>query len=267
MPGIWRYGTTELSSLWPSMNNYQSYAYHSYAYGSYFTLYKNGQLVVRYNGIDHDISGWVPIDRTSIQSFSVLFFFASPPQQIDLMVLHKNGRIVEYSFVNSSLNYQRDWTPYLRSTFSDSILNLSNAIGYEYSRYSGGDDEPYTEHDHTILYNDNTIKLFLYREEDPAQSYWYYYSGYEAPNGEIRYDLAWDTCSTYPRKAKIGTFRGYNGINLPIYDPNTVDGIKSLRAAGNNGVIGCFELVETTHPLASPYRVATNSGIKAIAKE
>lgn len=69
-------------------------------------------------------------------------------------------------------------------------------------------------------------------------------------------------------KIKVGEYHAAYLI-LPIYDPNVgMDEKNQLRTVDKNGNIGCFELVDTTDPAASPFRVALNNGvIKAIAKQ
>lgn len=71
-------------------------------------------------------------------------------------------------------------------------------------------------------------------------------------------------------KTQIGTFKVKtpSGIlTLPIYDPNVgMTGKNQLRIQTPRGV-GCFELVDITDPNASPLRVYTPSGVKAIAKQ
>ncbi|GAA4828105.1 hypothetical protein GCM10023310_01030 [Paenibacillus vulneris] len=72
-------------------------------------------------------------------------------------------------------------------------------------------------------------------------------------------------------KKKVGEFvvGGKSGskIALPVYDPTSgVLGSKAYRVGVKSGAIGCFELVATTDPSASPYRVSTPQGLRAISK-
>lgn len=71
-------------------------------------------------------------------------------------------------------------------------------------------------------------------------------------------------------KTQIGTFKIQTPtgiLTLPIYDPNVgMTGKNQLRIQIPRG-IGCFELVPITDPNASPLRVYTPSGVKAIAKQ
>lgn len=72
---------------------------------------------------------------------------------------------------------------------------------------------------------------------------------------------------TYTLKTKVGEFHA-NGLIIPIYDPSVgMDNKNQLRTFDKNGNVACFELVDITDSLATPFRVSTNNGIKAIAKE
>lgn len=64
---------------------------------------------------------------------------------------------------------------------------------------------------------------------------------------------------------KIMTSTGL--ITIPIYDPTVgMDGKSQLRTSTNNGT-GCYELVDINDVNASPLRVSTSNGIKAIFKQ
>jgi hypothetical protein len=71
-------------------------------------------------------------------------------------------------------------------------------------------------------------------------------------------------------KVQIGTIKVQTPTSLltiPIYDPNVgMEGKNQLRIQTPRG-IGCFELVPINDPKASPIRVYTPSGVKAIAKQ
>lgn len=68
-------------------------------------------------------------------------------------------------------------------------------------------------------------------------------------------------------KKKIGEFHVGSKTNtalaVPVYDPQTIP--YSAARIEANGIVGCFELVDTTATNASPERVATPYGIKSIA--
>lgn len=65
---------------------------------------------------------------------------------------------------------------------------------------------------------------------------------------------------------KIVTGTGYPML-LPIYDPAVgMDGKSQLRIE-EDGAIGCFELVPVTDDLASPLRVQTSGGTKALGMD
>jgi hypothetical protein len=56
-------------------------------------------------------------------------------------------------------------------------------------------------------------------------------------------------------------------LELPIYDPNIgLEGKNQLRTELDSK-IGCFELVPITDPKASPIRIQTPNGVRAIKKE
>lgn len=83
----------------------------------------------------------------------------------------------------------------------------------------------------------------------------------------------WDESNgvfTIVHKTQIGTFKINTStgiLTIPIYDPNVgVVGKNQLRIQTPRG-IGCFELVPTNDPNASPLRIYTPSGVKAIAKQ
>ncbi|MEF3302385.1 Ig-like domain repeat protein [Paenibacillus sp. GYB003] len=66
---------------------------------------------------------------------------------------------------------------------------------------------------------------------------------------------------SYPISASGGV------INLPLYDPvSGVTGPIPIRATNSAGIIGALELVSITDPKASPVRVSTAAGIRAISK-
>lgn len=80
-----------------------------------------------------------------------------------------------------------------------------------------------------------------------------------------------DGVFTIQHKAQIGTLKLTKGggtvLDIPLYDPDVgMDGKNQLRIALEGGVIACFELVDVTDPLASPLRVMTPAGVKAVAK-
>jgi hypothetical protein len=83
---------------------------------------------------------------------------------------------------------------------------------------------------------------------------------------------AWGESGTFSvvHKSKIGESRiAKNGstIILPIYDPSVgMAGRDQLRTECK-GLIGCYELVDTTDTKASSVRVQTTAGTKAILKE
>lgn len=77
------------------------------------------------------------------------------------------------------------------------------------------------------------------------------------------------TYKEFVTKKQIGTYRLKTAagiISLPVYDPASgVLGTKAIRLKTANGV-GCFELVDVTDPNASPIRVRTSIGTKALSK-
>ncbi|MFD0679952.1 MULTISPECIES: Ig-like domain repeat protein [unclassified Paenibacillus] len=78
------------------------------------------------------------------------------------------------------------------------------------------------------------------------------------------------TYREFATKKKIGEKRikaGGTTISLPIYDPQSgVVGSTARRITLSGGVVGCYELVATTDVNASPMRLTTTQGIKAISK-
>jgi len=66
-------------------------------------------------------------------------------------------------------------------------------------------------------------------------------------------------------KVRLGTMK-MNGIEIPLYDPSIGMDNKNAFRLYNGSQVVCFELVETSATNASPLRIQTNDGIKAIAK-
>ncbi|OXM86452.1 DNRLRE domain-containing protein [Paenibacillus rigui] len=94
--------------------------------------------------------------------------------------------------------------------------------------------------------------------------YRYTVTHYDKSGNESAY-----TYKEFVTKKKIGEChiqKAGQRITLPVYDlASGVNGSKALRTKVSVG-IGCFELVPTTSTSASPFRVATPQGIKAISK-
>lgn len=94
----------------------------------------------------------------------------------------------------------------------------------------------------------------------PGKRYRYAVVHYDKADNQSAY-----TWFEFVTKKKIGELRS-NGIVLPVYDPASgVLGSRSLRVGTANGV-GCFELVPVTDFNASPFRISTALGVKAISK-
>lgn len=88
-----------------------------------------------------------------------------------------------------------------------------------------------------------------------------------------QYDIAGNqgnfTWQTFTTKKKIGEyhFEGASLIVLPVYDPASGVIHKDIRVETQSGIIGCFELVPTTDPNASPIRIKTQTnGTMSISK-
>ncbi|TBL71368.1 Ig-like domain repeat protein [Paenibacillus thalictri] len=97
-----------------------------------------------------------------------------------------------------------------------------------------------------------------------GQRYMYTVAHYDNAGNQSAY-----TWREFITKKKIGEARISNSstsLSLPVYDLTSgVSEPKSLRTATTAGT-GCFELVSVNDVLASPLRVQTPQGVKAIAK-
>ena len=129
--------------------------------------------------------------------------------------------------------------------------------------------------------NGQTWKDIVALTSPGATSYTYDFTNEPATNqAKVRiraYDgisySTWDESNgvfTIVHKVQIGTLKvqaSSGTLTIPIYDPNVgMTGKNQLRIQTPRGV-GCFELVPTTDPNASPLRIYTPSGVKAIAKQ
>jgi hypothetical protein len=78
--------------------------------------------------------------------------------------------------------------------------------------------------------------------------------------------------NTFTTKKQVGTYKfsdkNGNPFVVPLYDPTLgISGPTCIRAAGNAGVIGCFQLVATNDPNSTHFHVkTTTNGVMAISK-
>jgi hypothetical protein len=100
---------------------------------------------------------------------------------------------------------------------------------------------------------------------------WYpSYSGYVYTPSFTKYYYAYTVTIEYISAVKIGTQKikiQSNALELPIYDATVgLEGKNQLRTKTDSKV-GCFEIVPISDPKASPIRIQTPNGVRAIKKE
>jgi hypothetical protein len=95
------------------------------------------------------------------------------------------------------------------------------------------------------------------------------YSGYAYGSTSYTYYYKYNVTIEYIDRSRKGSlFLKTANVNLelPLYDPSVgMSGINQLRIA-KDGTIACVELVDLNHAKASPIRISTSNGVKAIAK-
>jgi len=119
----------------------------------------------------------------------------------------------------------------------------------------------------TPLYNGTSIGNVLTLAVNGLKQgarYRYTVTQYDKSGNESSY-----TYKEFVTKRKIGEYRIQKSgqlLSLPVYDPNSgINGPKTLRTSVTAG-IGCLELVPVNDPNASPIRLVTSQGVKAISK-
>ncbi|GAA3410337.1 fibronectin type III domain-containing protein [Paenibacillus hodogayensis] len=99
----------------------------------------------------------------------------------------------------------------------------------------------------------------------PGKRYRYTVTYHDKSGNESAY-----TYFEFVTKKQIGAYSistRTGRVTLPLYDPlSGVVGPTPIRACNSAGAVGVFELVSTTEATASPVRVGTPSGIRAISK-
>jgi hypothetical protein len=106
--------------------------------------------------------------------------------------------------------------------------------------------------------------IFQNNQANPADLIIHGYKGSEAQTLATSRGFTFD-----PLLVQVGTIgiqTSSGALSLPVYEPNALlNGRDQLRMQSPDGV-GCFELVDVSDSLASPLRVQTSGGVKAVAK-
>jgi hypothetical protein len=96
------------------------------------------------------------------------------------------------------------------------------------------------------------------------------YSGTVYGSTQYTYYYAYTVTIDYVDRVKVGVYKVRTAtisLEVPLYDPNIgMGGVNQLRI-GKGDSIACFDLVPPSDSRASPLRIQTAAGIKAIAKQ
>lgn len=122
-------------------------------------------------------------------------------------------------------------------------------------------------YDRVLSYDVSAIQSLLYPLNPLTK---YRYSIRYVDNLENISPFTWIEFTTPANKTKVGEFKLQKSgsvLTIPIYDPANGITKTSLRVSAKNGSVGCFELVPTSDPNASPIRVSTPTGIMSVSRE
>jgi hypothetical protein len=172
----------------------------------------------------------------------------------DVTVNVSNGAFVDYQSEGGQSKFVTATGPSYKGSLNDDCKTAPQSYYYSDSSHSGY--IPKTGCSYSPQFGDYI---------------WYpSYSGFVYTPSYTTYYYAYTVTIEYVSAVKIGVQKiavMSNVLELQVYDPEVgMDGKNAARIKLSTKV-GCYELVPVTDPKASPIRIQTPNGVKAIKKE